>query len=124
MKSIGLLIAGGIAAWLLLIGPGYLIWENAAFIQSLVALGLCLIPAVGTMAWALRAGHAPDALLLAILGGTGVRLAIVLGGGFLLTKGRPDLFPEDFWIWVGAFYLVFLTLEIVLALGIKPKSVS
>ena len=100
--------------WLAVLFPAYKLGGDEAIFLSAVALALCLIPAVATMAWALRADTSPESQLLMILGGTGVRMGIVLGGGLLLTRLFPEHFPAAFWIWLVVFYLFILGLEMTL----------
>lgn len=121
MRRLGILVIGSLLLWVALVIPGRLLGGDEAVFLSSVALALCLIPAVATMAWALRAGTSPEAQLLMILGGTGVRMGIVLGGGLLLTQLLPEQFPSVFWIWLVVFYLFILGLEMTLIVrGSKP----
>jgi len=122
MRNLGILVVGSLLFWLALIFPARKLGGDEGVFLSTVALGLCLIPAVATMAWALRAGTSPESQLLMILGGTGVRMGIVLGGGLLLTRLLPDHFPSAFWIWLVVFYLFTLGLEMTLLVrGSKPE---
>ena len=114
MRRLGILVGGSLLLWLALIFPARQLGGDEAVFLSAVALGLCLIPAAATMAWALRAGTSPESQLLMILGGTGVRMGIVLGGGLLLTRLYPESFPSAFWIWLVVFYLFTLSLEMTL----------
>jgi hypothetical protein len=109
-----MLVAGSLLLWLALVYPARQLGGDEAVFLSTVALALCLVPAVATMAWALRAGSTPESQLLMILGGTGVRMGIVLGGGLLLTRLFPDDFPSAFWVWLVVFYLFTLGLEMTL----------
>jgi hypothetical protein len=59
--------------------------------------------------------------LLASLGSTGVRMAIALGGGYLLTATQPQLFDMPFWAWLIFFYLGLLAFEITLLVRQQPK---
>ena len=120
-RRLGILVMGSLLLWAVLIVPARHFGGDEAIFLSVVALGLCLIPAALTMAWALRAGTSPEAQLLMILGGTGVRMGIVLGGGLILTRLFPESFPSAFWIWLVVFYLFTLGLEMtLLVLGSKP----
>ena len=114
MKKVGLLVVGMLAAWAVTVVPGYLAWGEEAWLHSGVALALCLLPAVGTMAWVAATKATPEQQLMAILGGSGIRLAVTVGGAFLLTQTLPNEFPKLFWAWVGLYYLVALTLEAAL----------
>src|SRR2546422_1015886 len=103
MRSWGWLVAGGVGVWLLALFPAWLLGGEKALVQSAVALLLCLVPALATLWWALRADAAPEKQLLATLGGTGVRLLVVLGAGCLLHLSWPDVFTENLWIWIAIF---------------------
>jgi hypothetical protein len=121
MRRLGILVGGALLLWLAVLFPAYQLGGDEAIFLSAVALALCLIPAVATMAWALRADTSPESQLLMILGGTGVRMGIVLGGGLLLTRLLPEHFPAAFWIWLVVFYLFILGLEMALLVrGSKP----
>ena len=114
MRRLGILVAGSLLLWLALVYPARQLGGDEAIFLSAVALALCLVPALATMAWALRAGTTPEAQLLMMLGGMGVRMGIVLGGGLLLTHLFPEHFPAAFWIWLVVFYLFVLGLEMSL----------
>jgi hypothetical protein len=61
--------------------------------------------------------------VVAVLGGSGIRLAAALGGGLVLTELLPETFTKVFWLWVGVFYAVLLTLEVLLLVR-QQKSAS
>lgn len=107
------LIGGAVLLWGILLYPGWL-WQGPdAFPQSAAALGLCLIPAVGTFLWASRAFRgSPESQMAAMLGGSGIRMFLVLGLGFGFTQWWPETFPTEFWGWILVFYLFILGLEI------------
>jgi len=115
MKRLGLLITGSLVLWAVLLCPAWLLWQERALLHSAVALGLCLIPALGTMAWVVAAKQrSAEAQLLAVLGGTGVRLALVAGVGVSLYKLQGEYFTEVFLAWLLIFYLAILALEVIL----------
>ena len=58
--------------------------------------------------------------LTASLGGSGVRMMIALGGGYLLTNAQPELFGSNFWYWILLFYLGLLAFEITLLVQRQP----
>src|SRR5436305_1019600 len=63
---------------------------DAALVYSGTALLLCLAPMALTLAWADRAlAGPPEQQLLLVLGGTGLRLALVLGAGGALFVWAP-----------------------------------
>src|SRR5262245_52160545 len=100
-QQLGLLSGGTLALWALLVYPASRLLGPEALIQSLAAMLLCLVPAVATMAFALRAfQRSAEEQLLAVLGGTGVRMAVVLGLGWLGFSFLPELHDVAFWIWL------------------------
>lgn len=115
------LIGGTLAFWLLTAFPvRWLGGGDAALVYSATAVALCLIPAIITMAWMELAAFGPEQKLTAGLGGTGLRMAFVLGATFLLQRTFPYYRDQDsFWIWVLVIYLFTLALEITLLVA-KP----
>jgi hypothetical protein len=124
MKSLGLLFGASILVWAALLYPAWRWWGELALIHSAAAWVLCVLPALATAVWALRHNMTPEARVIAVLGGSGIRLAASLGGGFGLTQLFPEMFPRIFWLWVGVFYLVMLTLEVMLIIRPQPNSPS
>jgi hypothetical protein len=122
MKSLLMLVGGAVLLWCVLLGPGWSIQGEQVLNQSLAALGLCLVPAIASLAWITAAKKTPEVQMTAILGGSGVRLAVALGGGWALHESLPDIFPTSFFTWVGIFYVGALTLEISLATRINPTA--
>jgi hypothetical protein len=124
-QRLGLLIGGTVALWAVLVYPASRLLGSEALIHSLAAMLLCLIPAVATMAFALRAfQRSSEEQLLAVLGGTGLRMAVVLGLGFLAFTFVPELHADAFWIWLIVFYLATLGLEMTLLVrGMSAKQV-
>jgi O-antigen/teichoic acid export membrane protein len=122
MKRIALLAASVLTLWSLLIYPAWLFWSDAVWAQSLAALVICLLPAMVVLLWIERAEVAPERQLVAILGGTGIRMVVALGAGLALTSIWPEMFPESFWIWVAVFYLFILVVETMMLL--KRSSLS
>jgi hypothetical protein len=99
----------------MIVYPTRLLGGEVALLHSGVALALCLGPAALTLLvgqWALRG--APEYQLLAVLAGTTLRMMVVLGAGLALTLTVPAFRQPRFWLWVLAFYLIVLALEIVL----------
>jgi hypothetical protein len=124
MKQAALLTGCAILLGLALAYPAWLMGGEAALIQEATALGLCLVPAVGTSLWRVQSAAAsPEVQLMAVLGGTGVRLAVVLGCGVLLYWNLRDTYTDSFWIWLLVFYLFTLGLEVGLAIR-KQKPAS
>jgi hypothetical protein len=113
VKRLGLLIGGSLFLWAVLAYPGWYLQGDLALFQSSVALALCLIPAVATYIWAARAFRgSPQTQALAMFGGSGFRMFLVLGVGYGLMLWRSDWFSSEFWIWVLIFYLAILALEV------------
>ena len=53
-RSLGLLLAGGLAFWLVVAYPAKWLWGDSAVVFSAVAGLLCLVPAAATLVWSLR----------------------------------------------------------------------
>lgn len=119
-----LLIAGSLAFWVLVAIPARLLWGDAAAAYSAVALVLCLVPTSLTLFWADWAYRQPaDQQFTMVLGGTGLRLFLVLVGAFALYRLVPffqDQETPGFLLWVLIFYLFTLALETVLSVAARP----
>jgi hypothetical protein len=120
------LLGGTVLLWLVAIYPAIRLWGNDMLLLSVVAMGLCLAPTLLTLLWGAWAQEqTPEQQLLMVLGGTGVRLFVVLGVGLGLSLGvayfqEANLYP--FWTWVLVFYLVTLFIEVlILILGRAAK---
>jgi hypothetical protein len=88
-------------------------WDMVVF--SAVAAGLCLVPTTATLVWTERTRRsAPEMQLLAVMGGTLVRMVFVIGMAMALYQTREYFHRQSFWIWVVVYYLVTLTLEMSL----------
>lgn len=124
MKSLALLFTASLFVWAALIYPGWRWWGETALIHSAAAWALCVLPALATTGWALRREQSPEMRVMAVLGGSGIRLAASLGGGLVLTELLPETFTKMFWLWVGVFYLLLLTLEVMLLVRQQPNSSS
>jgi hypothetical protein len=109
---IGRLILGSLAVWLVALYPAQVLGGRTALVYCTVALGLCLVPTVVSLALVSRAARWPPEYRLAIiLGGTGVRMALVLGVGLVLNRCVDGFDRPSFWVWLLVFYLTTLTLE-------------
>jgi hypothetical protein len=125
-----LLFAGTIAFWMVAAGLVYFLAEEETrqqvLVYSAVAAALCLVPMTATLLWISWGTHqSPDQQMVAVLGGSGVRMFAVLGVGLALTSTSPYFRQGSFWFWVLAFYLFTLTLELVIVVrgqtaGQKP----
>lgn len=124
-KSLALLIGGSLAIWLALVYPAYLLWGDSAVLFSATAGIVCLVPAVLTLAWCQRAlrGTA-EQQLLSVLGSTGIRLFIVVAAGMVLYNFHRDFHSQRFWFWLIGFYLVTLTLEVILLARLAQAMLS
>jgi hypothetical protein len=117
-RSIELLVGGAIAIWLLLLYPAYRLGGEAAILFSTVALLLCLAPTVLTMLWTRWAtAQSPEQQLVAVLGGTGVRMGLVLAVGLALYRWSSPFSHVRFLFWLLVFYLLTLALEITLLIA-------
>lgn len=131
IRRLGVLVAGIVLLWAVLAALVWLLWDrliypehgpprDVALVFSGVAALLCLLPAAGTLAWAAWGqGRSPEHQLYAALGGSGIRMFFVLGAGMLLTNLTYFQQP-GFWMWVLAFYLFTLLLEVLLVLRGQP----
>jgi len=121
-RQLGLFLAGALGIWVVLFALAWLLWPDhreTSLAASLTALTLCLVPTVVTFLWSAWVVKGdPNQQLVAVLGGTGIRMFFVLGVGFLLGSTVPALEekPIPFWLWVLVFYLLTLALEMTLIL--------
>jgi hypothetical protein len=128
MKRLLYLIGGSLLFWLLIaiparqlsaetLKPGY--GGDPAFVYSLTAVLICLLPTTITLYWGSRALNGPpEQQLTLVMGGTGVRMFFVLLVGLAFYKLVPYYEAyEGFWIWLLIFYLFTLGLEMVLLLS-------
>jgi hypothetical protein len=121
MRSLILFLIGSIVLGAGAIGIGYLASGTESLLQSGVAFGLTFAPAVLTLAWVVVSYRSdPNMMLLASLGGSGVRMAVALGGCFWLRQSYPDDFGQLIW-WLALFYPLLLALEITLLVRQGPK---
>jgi hypothetical protein len=117
-RRLGYLLAASLGVWAATAYPAYLLGGGPGVVRSALALGLCLLPAALTLCWAeWTFRRAPDQYLLTVLGGTGLRLFVVLGGALALQAAVADLRGRGFLLWVLAFYLITLTFEVVCLLA-------
>jgi hypothetical protein len=121
-KRLGLLLGGSFLGWALLAYPAYLLGGEVTLAYSAFALGLCLVPALVTMVGAEFAfRQSPEMYLLLVLGGTGLRLFVVLGVTLAVTSNQPYFQQGGFLSWVLVFYLLTLALETILLLAGRTK---
>jgi hypothetical protein len=113
LKSAALLLMGGVGLWALAFLPCRWLGGEAAVMQSVVALGLTLLPALATLLWAGWAfRNAPEMQLLAVLGGSVFRTGIALGGAYALMQAFPAQFDNTLLWLLAVFYLGILFIEI------------
>jgi hypothetical protein len=114
IKRLGVLVGGTVAFWALVTYPARLLWDDSSFLFSTTAAVLCLLPASLTLVWAGWALKGqPEQQLLAVLGGTGVRMLFVVGSGLVLFLNVEAFQYQRFWIFLVVYYLVTLALEVV-----------
>jgi hypothetical protein len=114
-SQIGVLIGGIVFGWVVVSYPTWRLGGPTGLLMSGVAMGLCLVPAVATLWWGLRAlgGSASDQMQHVFLG-TLLRLFIVLGGALALYFAVEEFNRTAFLLWVMGFYLPTLLLETLL----------
>jgi hypothetical protein len=118
-----LLLGGSIAFWLLVALPArHLGGGDAAVVFSGTAILLCLVPMAVTLLWGEYAlKRSPDQQLILVLGGTGLRMALVLVGGWTLYQWVPYYHGhESFLLWLVVAYLFTLALDMTLLLAGRP----
>jgi threonine/homoserine/homoserine lactone efflux protein len=119
-----LFLIGGCAAFWLLVGlpARHLGGGDRALVFLGTALLLCLAPAVATLVWGERAlRRSADNQLVMVLGGTGVRMLLVLLAGWTFNQYIPFYQQQpSFLIWLAVGYLFTLGLEMVLLLAGRP----
>jgi len=114
-KRVGTLIVGTLILWVVVAYPAFLLGGESGLLLSASAAGLCLIPTALTLlldGWS--GGQPPEQQLVVAMGGTGVRMGVVLGAGLLLYLTVPFFARQGFWLWILLFYLFTLALEMVL----------
>ncbi len=114
-RRLVILIGGSLAFWMIVAALARMAQGNVAVAYSATALVLCLIPAAVTLAGATWAATQPaDKQFNMVLVGTGVRLAVVIAGGFVLTEWVPYFRQPgtlSLWAFIGIFYAFTLALE-------------
>ncbi len=116
IKALLALAAGTLALWLLLTFPAHLLWpDDAIFAWSTAAAAICWGPTALTLAWThwAYAGR-PEQQVLAVFGGTAVRMAFVIVAGLILFYSLESFQYQRFWIFLVVYYLFTLALEMIL----------
>jgi len=107
-----------VVAWAVLALPTRLILGESAPFQSGVAALICLVPSCLTLVWSRWAlSRSPEQQLAAVMGGTATRMFLVLAIGSIVYLLIPSFRETAFWVWLLAFYLFTLTMEMTLLLG-------
>ena len=119
IRRLGVFVGASLAFWAVLAYPARRLGGDEALAYTAIAALLCLVPAALTLLLAQQAnGQAPGNALLMLLGGTGIRMAVVLGAGIAICLlGLPGLGEVNvvaFWVWVLVFYLFSLAFEVTL----------
>lgn len=116
-----LVLLGGCAAFCLLVGlpARHLGGGDSAVVFIATGLGLCLLPAVGTLLWGHRAlQQNAEQQLAMVLGSTGGRMIFVLLAGWTLYQYVPYYRRHaSFLIWLAVCYLFTLALDMALLLA-------
>src|SRR5260370_28342864 len=106
-RRLAWLVAGGVTFWLLVFYPARLLWGETAVAFSAIAAILCLIPTVATLIWSEWAFRSsPEQQLLAVMGGTGVRMLFVAVVGIAMFFFSYYFYQQSFLVWGLRFYLV------------------
>ena len=122
IRPILILIFGCFMFWAILAYPAFRLWATRGLIESSVAASLCLLPSLLILIWeALASGTRPQDYLWLTMGGTGIRMGMVLGLGLLIGVLNPNFQQPSFLAWVLVFYLFTLALDIVVLLKVKPR---
>ena len=132
MRRLAILIGGSLGFWLLIAvatrwyysrqGEGD--FGDAVAVYSGVAIALCLLPTTITLVWSVWGlRKSPEQQLAVVLGGTGIRMFVVLAVAYVL-YGNVGYFQQHagFWMWILIGYLFTLALETMLVLGGQPKT--
>ena len=59
-------------------------------------------------------GGSPEQQLMAVFGGTAIRIIFVVGLGMILYQSLDEFHSSKFWLWIIIYYLATLTLEMIL----------
>ena len=125
MKTFVLFFSGALIFGVVTLALGYILGDSEILLQGLVAFALAFVPSATTLAWVLRSFRTtPDMQLIASLGGSGIRMAIALGGGWLLTWTQPHTFDMTLWCWLLLYYLGLLGFEIALLIRQQPAELN
>ena len=124
VRGIGWLVGVAAAAWAVSVGPAWYAAGSPGPWISLLAGGVCLGPAIGTWAaayWSI--GQPQNRQLVTALGGSAVRLVVVLTAGGALLAAKEYL-RENWVLFVVTgvvYYLATLTTETVLFVRYRQR---
>lgn len=114
VHQVGWLIGVCGAAWTVAAYPAFLLKGETGVVHSAAAALACLVPATMTLLLSRLATWSPEQRLMLILGGSGFRMLVVLGVVMLLNLTTTYFQAIGFALWVLAFYLLTLALEVAL----------
>jgi hypothetical protein len=123
-----ILVAGSLAFWVLIALPARALLndpEDASRVitYSGTAVLLCLFPALLTLWWSSQAlRRDPQQQIVAVLGGTGLRMFSVLLAAWVVTSWFPYYSEVSFGIWLLIAYLFTLALEMSLLLASRQPA--
>ncbi|HZT82871.1 MAG TPA: hypothetical protein VFA26_21750, partial [Gemmataceae bacterium] len=98
IKGLLWLVGGTVAFWALVSGAARLLWpDDPTGAWSTAAALMCLAPTALTLAWTCWAyAGKPEQQLLAVMGGTAVRMVFVLAVGMALFWGLAEFEHQRF----------------------------
>jgi hypothetical protein len=115
MKHVLLFLVGALLFAVPALGIAATLGDENLLLQGATAFALAFVPGLATLAVVLIGFRKkPDLQLLVAFAGTGVRMGIALGGGYLVTNLWPLIFAQPFWNWLILYYLGLLGLEVTL----------
>ena len=116
IKDLLWLVGGAGAFWALITFPAQWMWpDDAVVLWSTTAAVLCLAPTVLTLVWSRVAFRgAPEQQMVAVFGGTALRMVVVLAVGMILFLSVEAFEHQRFGIMLVVYYLFTLALEMVL----------
>lgn len=116
-----LLLTVPLGVWLVAAYPVHRLGGDEALVHSATAAALCLLPTSLTLVWSAWAERqSSDQQVMAMLGGTGVRLFTVVGLGLVLHLAVPYFAGQRFLVWLLVYYLLTLALEMALLVAGRP----
>ncbi len=121
ISRLAIFVGASAAFWVLVGLPARHYWGDDAALASALALAVCLVPGALTLAWSLASlASPPEQQLVAVLGGTGARLAVVAVAALLLNERVAPDQGLGFLSWLLIFYCFTLALEMALVLRARP----